>query len=245
MCDQEKGMNREQARAEKARAMRYKKPIVRDLNLEVMQQNLYDMQEACSDVRYAFDGDDGDEIVSAMLGDEEEAQEFKMMFSDLDAEVERFLYDLEDWEWKEYIEGYYDLFMVNGHVADSFGGLLGWDSYEGDYFGLQGHYAEEDAMDQARKKLMKELTKEKMLIVFQKCMKIFTQYVGLQYRYDCLKASMDILREQNASHLKAVKRINEIYEKADEVSCGFQFLWKEEVTELDRLIKSMPQEAFM
>ena len=56
---------------------------------------------------------------------------------------------------------------------------------------------------------------------------------------------MDILREQNASHLKAVKRINELYDKADEVSCGFQFLWKEEVTELDRLIESMPAEAFL
>lgn len=80
--------------------MRYKKPIVRDLNLEVMEQNLYDMQEACSDVRYAFDGDDGDEIVSAMLGDEEEAYEFKMMFSSLDAEVDQFLHDLGDWEWR-------------------------------------------------------------------------------------------------------------------------------------------------
>lgn len=238
-------MNREEKRAEKAKAMRYKKPIVRDLNLEVMEQNLYDMQEACSDVRYAFDGDDGDEIVSAMLGDEEEAYEFKMMFSSLDAEVDQFLHDLGDWEWRDYIEEYYDLFMVNGKVADSYGGLLGWDSYEGDYFGLQDHYAEEYATDQVRKKLMKELTKEKMLIVFQKCMKIFTQYVGLQYRYDCLKASMDILREQNASHLKAVKRINEIYDKANEVSCGFQFLWKEEVTELDRLIESMPTEAFL
>lgn len=238
-------MSRKLTRAEKAKAMRYKKPIVRDLNLEVMEQNLYDMQEACSDVRYALEGDDGDEIVSAMLGEEDEAYEFKMMFSDLDAEVERFLDDLGDWEWRDYIEEYYDLFMVNGRVADSYGGLLGWDSYEGDYFGLQDNYAGEDAMDHVRKKLMKELTKEKMLTVFQKCMKIFTQYIGLQYRYDCLKASMDILREQNASHLKAVKRINEIYDKANEASCGFQFLWKEEVTELDRLIESMPQEAFM
>jgi len=239
-------MTPEEKRAQKARALRYKKPIVRDLNLETLKQNIYDMQETCYDVQYGIDGDDGDEIISAMLGDEEEAYEFKMMFSDLSAELEQFVYDMDAWEWREYIEDYYDLFMVNGHVADSFGGLLGYDTFEGDYFGFQDSYEVEAAEKYAFEKLKRDLTKDKMLMVFKLCMKIFTQYVGLQYRYDCLEASLDILREKNVGHMKAVREINELYDQADKETHHFQFLWKGDAYEkLDKIIRSMPQEAFL
>lgn len=239
-------MTAEEKRAQKARALRYKKPIVRDLNLETLKQNIYDMQETCYDVQYGIDGDDGDEIISAMLGDEEEAYEFKMMFSDLSAELEQFVYDMDAWEWREYIEDYYDLFMVNGHVADSFGGLLGYDTFEGDYFGFQDSYEVEAAEKYAFEKLKRDLTKDKMLTVFKLCMKIFTQYVGLQYRYDCLEASLDILRERNVGHMKAVREINELYDQADGETKGFQFLWRGDACDkLDKMIAAMPQEAFL
>lgn len=239
-------MTGEEKRAQKARALRYKKPIVRDLNLETLKQNIYDMQETCYDVQYSIDGDDGDEIISAMLGDEDEAQEFKMMFSDLSSELEQFVDDMDNWEWLEYIEDYYDLFMVNGHISESFGGLYGYDSYEGDYFGFGDTYEEEAAEKYAFEKLKKDLTKDKMLTVFKLCMKIFTQYVGLQYRYDCLEASLDILRERNVGHMKAVREINELYDQADRDTKGFQFLWKGDAcTKLDKIIRSMPQEAFL
>jgi hypothetical protein len=242
-------MTPEEKRAEKAKALRYKKPIVRDLNLEIMTNNIYEMQSECYDVQYAMDGDEGDEIIAAMLGDEDEAQEFKMMFSDLSAELEAFVTDLQDWEWSEYVDQYYDLFMVNGDVAQSFGGLLGYDSYEGDYFGLPGFYGEDDAKKAAFEKLKKDLTKDKMLMFFQICMKIFTQYVGLQYRYDCLKASMDILREKNMGHLTAVKEINRLYDQADKETTHFHFVHtfrkSEAYEKLDKMIAAMPQEAFL
>lgn len=242
-------MTAEEKRAKKARELRYKKPIVRDLNLEIMTNNIYEMQSECYDVQYAMDGDEGDEIIAAMLGDEDEAQEFKMMFSDLSAELEAFVTDLQDWEWREYVDQYYDLFMVNGDVAQSFGGLLGYDSYEGDYFGLPGFYGEDDAKRAAFEKLKKDLTKDKMLMFFQICMKIFTQYVGLQYRYDCLKASMDILREKNMGHLTAVKEINRLYDQADKETTHFHFVHtfrkSEAYEKLDKMIAAMPQEAFL
>lgn len=242
-------MTAEEKRAKKARELRYKKPIVRDLNLEIMTNNIYEMQSECYDVQYAMDGDEGDEIIAAMLGDEDEAQEFKMMFSDLSAELEAFVTDLQDWEWSEYVDQYYDLFMVNGDVAQSFGGLLGYDSYEGDYFGLPGFYGEDDAKRAAFEKLKKDLTKDKMLMFFQICMKIFTQYVGLQYRYDCLKASMDILREKNMGHLTAVKEINRLYDQADKETTHFHFVHtfrkSEAYEKLDKMIAAMPQEAFL
>lgn len=239
-------MTAEEKRAQKARALRYKKPIVRDLNLETLKQNIYDMQETCYDVQYGIDGDNGDEIISAMLGDEDEAIEFKMMFSDLSSELEQFVEDMDAWEWREYIEDYYDLFMVNGSVAQSFGGLYGYDSFEGDYFGFQDSYEEEAAEKYAFERIKKDLTKDKMLTVFKLCMKIFTQYVGLQYRYDCLEASLDILKERNVGHMKAVREINELYDRADKETHHFQFLWKgDAATKLDKIIRSMPQEAFL
>lgn len=239
-------MTAEEKRAQKARALRYKKPIVRDLNLETLKQNIYDMQETCYDVQYGIDGDDGDEIISAMLGDEDETIEFKMMFSDLSSELEQFVDDMDNWEWREYIEDYYDLFMVNGSVAQSFGGLYGYDSFEGDYFGFQDSYEEESAEEYAFQRLKKDLTKDKMLTVFKLCMKIFTQYVGLQYRYDCLEASLDILRERNVGHMKAVREINELYDRADKETHHFQFLWKGDAYgKLDKIIEAMPQEAFL
>ena len=239
-------MTPEEKRAQKARALRYKKPIVRDLNLEILKQNIYDMQETCYDVQYGIDGDNGDEIISAMLGDEDEAIEFKMMFSDLSSELEQFVDDMDNWEWREYIEDYYDLFMVNESVAQSFGGLYGYDSFEGDYFGFQDSYEEEAAEEYAFQRLKKDLTKDKMLTVFKLCMKIFTQYVGLQYRYDCLEASLDILREKNVGHMKAVREINELYDRADKETHHFRFLWKGDAcTKLDKIIRSMPQEAFL
>ena len=73
-----------------------------------------------------------------------------------------------------------------------------------------------------------------------------TSYCAIQYRYDCLKASLDIIREQNAAHLMAVKEINALYTKADEETDGFQFCWRSEAySKLDEMIGAMPQEAFL
>ena len=234
-------------KAQKAKALRYKKPIVRDMNLCTIKEELWEMIDTCDQVRYFIECDTDDTLLDAMLGDEDEVTEFKWMFADLSAECERFSEDLDDWIWSDYIERYYDLFMVNGHIHNDFGGLLGYDQTEGDYFGLDNTYESDMAEKEAGKKLMHDLTKEKMLDLFGRCMRLFTQYLGIRYRYDCLEASMAILREENAAKLKMVKRINELYEKADEETHGFEFCFasKEAYQELDNLIKTMPQEAFL
>lgn len=234
-------------KAQKAKALRYKKPIVRDMNLCTIKEELWEMIDTCDQVRYFIECDTDETLLDAMLGDEEEVTEFKWMFADLSAECERFSEDLDDWEWSDYIDRYYDLFMVNGHIHNDFGGLLGYDQSEGDYFGLDSTYESDMAEKEAGKKLMHDLTKEKMLDLFGRCMRLFTQYLGIRYRYDCLEASMAILRDQNAARFKMVKRINELYEKVDEETRGFEFCFasKEAYQELDNLIEAMPQEAFL
>ena len=41
----------EETRAWKARELRYKKPIVRNLNLEFITQDLFDIQTECDNIR--------------------------------------------------------------------------------------------------------------------------------------------------------------------------------------------------
>lgn len=83
----------EKTRRQKAANLRYKKPIVKGLNLDDIKQNLYDIEEACEGVRWYFDDDD-DTLINALDGDDDEAFEFKMMFADLSAECEQMREDL-------------------------------------------------------------------------------------------------------------------------------------------------------
>lgn len=83
----------------KAKNLRYKKPIVKNLNLEFITQDLWDIQNECEGVRWYTDSEDGeDSLINALDGDEDEAYEFKMAFADLCAESERMFYDLQE-EW--------------------------------------------------------------------------------------------------------------------------------------------------
>lgn len=72
----------EETKRRKAMNLRYKKPIVKELNLYSIENELCDIQEACEDVHWYFDTDE-DTLINALDGDEDEAYEFKMMFADL------------------------------------------------------------------------------------------------------------------------------------------------------------------
>ena len=98
-------MKAEEKKAYKAKQLRYKKPIVRELNLDGILSELWDMINVCSDIHW-YDNDE-ESLVNALDGDEDEAYEFKMAFSDLEAEIEQFQEDLED----EYITEYFDIFF--------------------------------------------------------------------------------------------------------------------------------------
>lgn len=50
--------NAEEMRREKAKNLRYKKPIAKNLNLDAIQNALWEISEACYDVQYYMDGDD-------------------------------------------------------------------------------------------------------------------------------------------------------------------------------------------
>ncbi len=141
-------LSAEEAKRLKAKQLRYKKPIVKNLNLYSIKQDLWDILEECESVRWYTDSDDGrDSLINALAGDEDEAYEFKMAFGDLCAECEQMRMDLEE----EWVPSCFDLFFVAIGAGESGGGLLGWDSWEQDYFGIS--CTDAWAEDEARKKL--------------------------------------------------------------------------------------------
>lgn len=229
-------MNAEETKREKARGLRYKKPIAKDLNLDSIREALWDIQEACGEVEYYIDGDD-DTLLNALDGDEDDAFEFKMMFSDLSAEVERMQEDLRN----EYVPEYFDLFFA---AVNKGGYMLGFDTYEQDYYGLDS-FGSELANEEAVKK-MKTLTKEQLIESAQCCFRIYQAYIGLRHRYDCIKAAMDILRDENTGYLKMIKQIEETYERANEETDGFKYAWHgTSINELNKILDRMPQEAWI
>lgn len=229
-------MTAAEMKAYKAKQLRYKKPIVRGLNVDTIQSELWDMISACEDIHW-YDNNE-ESLVNALDGDEDEAYEFKMAFSDLEAELEQFQEDLG----REYISDYFDvLFPAVG--ARYAGGYLGFDQYEGDYYGLEP-YEYSFAEDEAAKKIM-ALTKKEILKVVGQCLKIAYQYMAVRYRYDCLKAAIEILRGENMERIKIVKGIEEQYLIAEKISDGFKWKHLEDVKKFDDMLLQVPQEYWI
>ena len=230
-------MTAEENKQYKAKMLRYKHPIARDMNLSFIQEKIWEMMDVISDVQWFMD-DDEKNLVNAMDGDEDDAYAFRMAFSDLAAELEQFQGDLNN----EYVPGCFDeLFPAAG--ANYFGGYLGYDEYEQDYYGLSP-YEYGAACKEAEKRILR-MTKNELLEAVGACLKIVVSYVALQYRYDCLEASLRIIQERNLEHLKLIKAIDEQYVKAEEESEHFKYKFCESVKVLDDMIYQVPQEYWI
>lgn len=227
-------MTAEETRREKARQLRYKKPIVKNVNIDTITEELWDIIGECDNVKYYFDTED-ETLLNALDGDEEQEWEFKMMFADLCAECEQMQSDLSD----AYLpECFNDLFVAAGG-AEFGGGLLGWDSYEGDYFGLEcmDCFAE----DESQKRLMR-MTKKDLINNMRWCLKILYAYLGIKNRYDSLKAAMDILRDENTGYLQMVKQIDELYTEAEKDNFSE---WEQSTKKFNAMLDNLPDRAWL
>jgi hypothetical protein len=230
-------MTAAETKAYKAKQLRYKKPIVRELNIETIQSEFWDMISACEDIHW-YDNNE-ESLVNALDGDEDEAYEFKIAFSDLEAELEQFQADLE---YSEYVSEYFDILFPSVEARYA-GGYLGYDQWEGDYFGLEP-YEYSFAENEAAKKIM-VLTKKEILKAVGQCLKIVYQYMAIRYRYDCLDAAIEILRGENMERIKIIKEIEEQYLIAEKSSDGFKWKYDKEVEKLDRMLQEIPQEYWV
>lgn len=228
----------QETRRKKAKNLRYKKPIVENLNLDFITQDLWNIQEECEDIRWYTDSEDEtDSLVNALDGDDDEAYEFKMAFGDLCAECDQMRSDLQE----EWVPECFDIFFVAAGAGDSYGGLLGYDSYEHDYFGIS--CSDSWAEDEAKKKL-KQLKKDELIAAVRQCFRVYQGYIGLRNRYDSLKAAIDILRDQNTGYLQTVKEIEKMYEavSADMYS---RYEYSKESRDWKRYTDMLPQEAWI
>ena len=237
----------EEKRREKARQRRYRKPAVKDMNLTDIRIQLSDIEEACADVHWYCDSEDGwDTLLNALDGDDEDAWEFKMAFADLEGQCERMRDDLERvTDWDALLEDHFDLFFAGIGADGATGGMLGWDGYEEDYFGLEPGWESESAGREASEKL-KRLTKDQLIDLAGQAFRIAFNFLGLRSRYDDLKAALDILREQNTALLQQVKAIEDLYDAAE--AAGFaKYEWNrgEREKDLDRLLNALPDRAWI
>lgn len=227
-------VNSKETKKHKAKQLRYKKPVAKDLNLDKIKEDLWDIQETCEEIRWYTDSEDGeDSLINALDGDEDEAFEFKMAFADLCAECERMQEDMQE----EWVPECFDIFFVAAGAGD----LLGWDSYEQDYFGID--CTESWAEDEAKKKL-KQMTKDELITSARQCFRVYQAYIGLKNRYDSMIAAIDILRDQNTGYLQVVKEIERLYETVSE-DHWTRNEYSEESREWKRYTDALPQEAWI
>lgn len=187
-----------ESKRQKARSLRYKKPIVKNLNFESIQQELLDIQEQC-------------------------------------AECEQMRIDLDE----EWVPECFDRFFVVAGAGDYYGGILGYDSYESDYMGVS--CTDAFAEDESKKVLMR-LTKDELIVATRQCFRVFHSFISLQTRYSYLKATMDILRDENTGYLQMVKQIEELYNKLAEDD---YYEYGKAYKEFTKFTDNLPKEAWI
>ena len=225
----------ETLRREKARNLRYKRAVLADLNLETIQSTLYEMAETASDVKYWCTDEDETQL-DELIGDEEETFELKMAFSTLEADCEQMQQDMDN-EWvPEFFDDFFGAIGPRGCM------MLGYDSYEGDYFGIDDGYESELAQKECAKRLMNH-TKAEIIEAYSVCFRIAVNYMGLKSRYDGLKSYIDILNGANTGYLAAVKRIEELYEKV--TAGGYYAHKRKDEAEFEQLCNNMPPEVWL
>ena len=230
-------MTEMEARAAQARSLRFKKPICTTLNWDQIQSDLVVIQDECYEAIYM--SEDDQELIDA-FGDEN-AYEYRTAFMDLAADCDRLQEQMSDYMRLQYddFEWYeaFDLLFPAVKYNDNY---EGYDLIESDYFPIDS-YEIELARDAAKKKLIR-ITKDKLLDMVGLSLETVRQYMGIKYRYDCLKGAIDILRGRNGSILNAIKAINEAYEEASKNTYDFKYDFS---TRLDRIISGLPDEIWL
>lgn len=220
--------------AEKARNLRYKKPMLAELGLETIQIQLWEILDACNDVKWCLEGDNG--VLESFFDDNEDEEfEFKMAFSTLGAECEQ-LWELlaKADEIKEYFDDCTVALIGNRYR------LLGYDDYEEDYYSLTSYDAHLSHTI-AGKRIMR-MTKSEMLSTIGQCVGILLAFCNVQYKYEYLKSTLDIIRDENMSVIKTIKEVEEAYENAQKA--GFSRL-DESFRIFEKLIQELPEKIWI
>lgn len=219
-------------KAERSRNMRYKKPALAEMGYHLMLDKLLEIMDICSEVRCFMDDET---LLDALDGDEEDEYEFKMAFSALEAESNQLYGEIRD---NYGIGDYFDDCTV-ALIGNRFN-LVGFDDFEEDYYSLTS-YDQELAYSKSGKKIMR-MTKPEMLSTIGQCIGILLSFQNVQVKFDYLKATFDILRDENNSVLKVIKEIENAYEKLEEN--GF-YEFDDSMKKFDNLVSILPEKCWV
>lgn len=187
------------------------KPFSQELNLADISIKVYDIMEACGDVRWM------DDQLDDLLG-EEWADNYRLQFSNLGNACERFVAELDDYKHQWTMEGddrgdcWFDAMVAS---AGGNGGTLAWYEYADaeDYTPLWG-YTQECAVNMARTRITR-LTKDKMVELIGDSMWILRNYYSIQSRYSTLSGVYELLKEECGEELEVVKGIEDAWAQWD------------------------------
>lgn len=217
------------------------KPIVSELNWEKIHEKLWEMQEKVEDVKWFADEDNIEALTNALDGDMDDAFEFRMAFSDLSGELYQMECDLRDYD-DSYISEFFDKFIGSCGIEDEFGGFLGIESSIGDYSGINPYC--DSRIEELLQSSLVKLTKKEILDTAAISIRILVNYLSLCSRYENLKHALDILSKENLDVLKAVGRINELYELVWDKKGLFNGN-KKYYEEWEKVLDALPRETWV
>lgn len=225
-------------RAMWTRNLCHKRSALMYMGYSDVMSELYEIQNACCDIRWFIDNDD-ETLLNALDGDDEEEYEFKMAFVDLEAKAEGLWSAIEEQQNLCWGEDFGRMFndctvALIGNRYD----VIGYDTIDEDYYSLT-NYEMELATTEAGKRLMRK-TKAEMISTIGQCFGILMAFLDLRQQYDYLKATFDILRDENTSMLQTIKEIDAAYKAAMEAG-----LYSKEMRDFDRLLEMLPQKAWV
>lgn len=222
---------RREAAKKKARELRWKKPLVQELNLEEIRMNLGEMDEACSNVRWYL----GREVeqLEELLG-EDDAFEFQSSFSALSGDIYSVQRQLEDIWLPDYFDDFLAAVHPDGHD------VYGFDEYEEDSFRLDTSTAELACREAGER--MQRKTKKELIDCCHNVLGVICLYMSIKYRFDSLSSAFDVLMERTEKQLRAVREIEEAYDAAEKH--GFRD-WNDATRKLDRLCRELPDRIWI
>ena len=238
---------RQFTKAEQCRNLMYKRSMVSKLNYTDIRESLDDMMAMCSDIQYAEQDDDT--LINAFDGNEDEAHEFILQFSDLEYDIENMANQFDemfgyrdDPERSEIAERNFNDDTV-ALIGKNFR-LLGFDEYREDYFELSDDYFEELGTGEAQKRVMRK-TKKEMLESIGLTMAFLLKFADVEYRYRTMEATLNIFRDENIRMLKTVKEIDEKYKDLFDEHGRLDKYRYQQIREFDKPVSELPDKYWV
>ena len=224
-------------KSNQTRKLRYSKSILEKFNYEEIMNKIYEIMEECSNVEYMID--DEDILIDALGGNDEEAYEFKMMFSELSAKAERLHGLLIEYQSDEEISEYFDQFTAG--VSEGSGmRYFAYDQSEEDYYAVTS-FEGNICVQEAQKKLMR-MTKDNLISCANRVFRIILAYLDIKYKYDYLSATLEILNDEQHGLIDMVKELDRLYNaaNADEWDC-----YSDSLKAYNKALESVPERMWI